>query len=226
MNNATLTKDEFWNLTQAAHTSKDQTEREYVTALKEILKKQGPENIVRFKEIMEEYKALSYVPGLWEAADVIKGGCSDDSFIDFRAWLMTQGKETYLNALSNPDSLAALDLPFDSEYTVPGLCNMELFLYAPAYAYEELGLGDIYDKLNALPDEVRQEIRSEIRYAPGIGIPKRTTEEVEAAMPRLCEKSTWSHEPGWGEQVYSKDMEWGCEWASETTPPEPGPKLQ
>ncbi|EKC76209.1 hypothetical protein LEA_04821 [human gut metagenome] len=36
-------------------------------------------------------------------------GCSDDGFIDFRAWLIAQGKEVYMNALRDPDTLADIE---------------------------------------------------------------------------------------------------------------------
>lgn len=225
MNNSTLGKDDFWKIIENAHTSKDQTEDEYLDTLQAALVKLGPENIVRFKEIMDEYESLAYVPGLWEAAGVIKGGCSDDGFIDFRAWLMAQGKETYLKALADPDSLAALDLPFDFEYTIPDICSMEYFSYVPAMAYQELGREDIYDDTRALPDEVLGDIRSEIHYSPDIVTPKLTKEEVEAALPRLCDKFKWSHEPGWGNHVFCDDWIWGSDWATESGSPWHAPKI-
>jgi hypothetical protein len=41
---------------------------------------------------------------------VIHGGCSDDGFEHFRRWLVSRGRKAYEAALSNPDSLADLDL--------------------------------------------------------------------------------------------------------------------
>ena len=43
---------------------------------------------------------------LWAAAYMICGGCSDDGFRDFRAWLIAQGREVFKGAVPNPDSLA------------------------------------------------------------------------------------------------------------------------
>lgn len=43
---------------------------------------------------------------LWGAAYLMNGGCSDDGFLYFRAWLISEGLEAYARALSNPDSLA------------------------------------------------------------------------------------------------------------------------
>lgn len=43
---------------------------------------------------------------LWAAAYLIGGGRSDDSFIDFRAGLIAQGRDWYDKAAASPDSLA------------------------------------------------------------------------------------------------------------------------
>jgi hypothetical protein len=45
---------------------------------------------------------------LWAAAYVINGGCSDDGFDYFRAWLMLQGQGTFGQAVADLDSPADL----------------------------------------------------------------------------------------------------------------------
>ena len=52
--------------------------------------------------------ADSYRSSLWAAAYVINAGCSDDGFGYFRGWLMFQGRETFGQAVADPDSLADL----------------------------------------------------------------------------------------------------------------------
>ena len=37
---------------------------------------------------------------------MINGGCSDDGFIDFRSWLIAQGKAVHDAAMASPESLA------------------------------------------------------------------------------------------------------------------------
>ena len=65
------------------------------------------EQAKRFDTMARVYMDLAYQYGLWTAANVMeRGGCSDDGFMDFRAWLVAQGKEVYLAALADPDSLA------------------------------------------------------------------------------------------------------------------------
>ena len=225
MSEPTLNKDDFWKLIQEAHTSKDQTDDEFLDTLQAALVKLGADNILRFQEIMNEYENLAYVPGLWEAANVIQDGCSDDGFTDFRAWLMAQGKDIYLAALADPDSLAELDLSCDRNTSRSILCRLERFFYVPYHVYQDLGRNDIYRDARTLPEDIVRDIRSEIHYAPGIETPKRTSEELEAALPRLCAKSGQAQEPEWAEHIYYEDMNWGCEWATKAAAPQSELKL-
>jgi Protein of unknown function (DUF4240) len=50
----------------------------------------------------------AYTWELWGAAYVIEDGCSDDCFRDFRAYLISLGRDPYEAALKSPDSLAPL----------------------------------------------------------------------------------------------------------------------
>ena len=57
----------------------------------------------------------AYDWGLWGAAFVIAGGCSDDSFMDFRSYLLSLGRAVYEAALADPDSLADVEDLDDGE---------------------------------------------------------------------------------------------------------------
>ena len=46
-----------------------------------------------------------YRDNLWAVAYTVLGGCGDDGFDDFRAWLICQGRTVFETALSDPDSL-------------------------------------------------------------------------------------------------------------------------
>ena len=82
----------------------------------------SPEEIIEFDNINRELINNAYDWNLWGAAYVINGGCSDDSFMDFRGWLIGQGKEVYFKALSNLDSLSELEnLEEDMEWEGYGL---------------------------------------------------------------------------------------------------------
>ena len=42
---------------------------------------------------------------MWAAAYIIRNGCSDDAFLDFRSWLVSLGRAGLTRALRDPDSL-------------------------------------------------------------------------------------------------------------------------
>jgi len=80
---------------------------------------------------------------VWAAAFLIAGGCSDDSFIDFRAGLIAQGRDWYQKVEASPDSLA--DHPAAAAPGDPGargrwesVLFYEVVNYAAPRAFERL----------------------------------------------------------------------------------------
>lgn len=67
------------------------------------------------------YKDLAFRYGLWDAAKIFRvDGCSDDSFSYFRSWLIVQGKDVYMAALADPDSLADVEPYADCFFETAG----------------------------------------------------------------------------------------------------------
>ena len=98
-----VTKDTFWTLIDQAKGHSGGPGEWLIEQLVDL----GPEQAKRFDTMARVYMDLAYQYGLWTAANVMeRGGCTDDGFMDFRAWLVAQGKEVYLAALADPDSLA------------------------------------------------------------------------------------------------------------------------
>lgn len=92
-----------------------------------------PEAILAFNRHFRVYMAKAYTSSLWAAAYIVNGGCSDDCFDYFRAWLIAQGNEVYENAVANPDSLILIADQIENE---EGGCELEAFIYVPERAYE------------------------------------------------------------------------------------------
>jgi len=67
------------------------------------------EDILDFANTFNKYYCLSYKSDLWAAAYLINGGCSDDGFDYFRAWLISRGKAAFEAATKDADGLAELD---------------------------------------------------------------------------------------------------------------------
>ncbi len=106
-----MTRDEFWDHIES---SKRSDPDEHVERLTKQLAKLPTDEIADFEHWWRVSAAEAYRWDLWGAAYTINGGCSDDGFTDFRSWLILQGRDTFQAALTNPDSLADLDVEEDS----------------------------------------------------------------------------------------------------------------
>lgn len=175
-----MNKDLFWKLIdQARAANGGDTEGMYDWLQSWLIKNGDPEDAMIFDNIIREYKRLSYKYGLWTAAMVMSNGWrSDDGFHYFQGWLIAQGKDVFLNALKNPDSLADVDVVGRSEY--------EDIDYIGVDAYENLTRTDFYSELNSRDDaiQLRQDLLADIQY--GEGIENWHDEDVEEYLPNLC----------------------------------------
>ena len=111
----------------------------------------------------------------------MRDGCSDDGFMDFRAWLVGQGKEVYLSALKDPDTLADFDLQ--------GECLCESMGYVASRAYEEKTEGgDLYSV--KLSEELKQELHEAGNEAVCGEVTRIPMEWVDMPkyLPTLCVK--------------------------------------
>jgi hypothetical protein len=98
----------FWRLIDATRkVSGDDVSRQADLLVDEVVQFSADE-ILAYHAIMDELMDKAYDAALWDAADIIGCGCSDDGFYEFRGWLIAQGKEVYEKALADPESLIDL----------------------------------------------------------------------------------------------------------------------
>lgn len=173
-----VTKDTFWTLIDQARKRCGQDLDAAEKWLVERLVSMGPEQAQNFHNIMYGYQDLAYQYGLWTAASVMCNGCTDDGFTDFRAWLIYQGKDAYLGALADPDSLA--DVP------AYGGCRFESLSYVGGFAYEKLTGQSAYDGFSLdAHHALTCELKQGIVYGEGINYPYDLA-DIPAYVPRLC----------------------------------------
>ena len=109
----------------------------------------------------------------------MEAGCSDDSFSDFRMWLIAQGKEVYLNALKDPDSLSGV--------TPYGYCSFEALGYISSQVYSAMKGKNIYqDSTARMQMECYEQVIRDIVYHPMIEYPLELPEAM-VVYPKLCE---------------------------------------
>jgi hypothetical protein len=96
----------FWQLTADTRTESGNDTGRQSELLEERLSRLPGPQIVDFGRIRHELDQRAYSWDIWGAAYVIDDGCSDDCFRDFRAYLISLGRDAYEAALRDPDSLA------------------------------------------------------------------------------------------------------------------------
>lgn len=110
---------------------------------------------------------------LWAAGYLAFGGLGDDSFMDFRSWLILHGRIVYETVLADPDALADLSWRADQE----DLAIAEVCSYLPAQEWEErhgTGLPHLNEEFTAEPE--------------GEPFPEDDDEWFGANFPRLSAK--------------------------------------
>ncbi len=98
-----LSEERFWELIDWSATRSGSRQR--LAALRRELTALPPEEIIGFEQRLWLVLGAANRWDLWGAAATIDGGCSDDSFLHFRCWLVSRGQQVYNDALRDPDTL-------------------------------------------------------------------------------------------------------------------------
>ncbi|WP_220290657.1 DUF4240 domain-containing protein [Streptomyces sp. MBT84] len=99
--------DTFWDVIEAARSGTAEAGESFDEVLVRQLADRRQQEILEYAERFDELHDALYRWDVWAAAYLIGGGCSDDSFIDFRAGVIALGREWYQRVAADPDSLAA-----------------------------------------------------------------------------------------------------------------------
>ncbi|GEC07548.1 hypothetical protein SSP24_52030 [Streptomyces spinoverrucosus] len=98
--------DRFWNIIESARSAAGASGGLFDQALVELLAGCPSQEILEYAERFDEVHDALYRWDVWAAAYLIGGGCSDDSFVDFRAGVIALGRDWYERTALDPDSLA------------------------------------------------------------------------------------------------------------------------
>ncbi|AXE18469.1 hypothetical protein DR864_12245 [Runella rosea] len=146
-NNINFSEADFWNIIERAKKSSEGDYEYQADLLTELLQSRPISEIIEFDNIFSELHRKSYRSDWWGAAYLINGGCSDDGFDYFRAWVISRGQKAYYEAWKNPESL----LKYINEDNI-GECYAETLMYSASIAYEQkTDKDDFHDKTYSLP---------------------------------------------------------------------------
>ncbi|MFT3822537.1 MAG: DUF4240 domain-containing protein [Chitinophagaceae bacterium] len=116
-----MNEDQFWHI---IHTTKNKAKDDYEQQQEELdkeLRKLAPDDVILFDNRFRYFRGEANTWELWGAIYIINGGCSDDSFNDFREWVIGQGKDFYYRTVNDPESLAEIDSDKIEETDLEGL---------------------------------------------------------------------------------------------------------
>ncbi len=122
-----MDEQSFWQLIASAKESAHGDIDAEIDALTHSLERRDAGEIEQYAKVMDRLMARAYTWDLWAAAYIINGGCSDDGFEYFRAWLISQGRDVFEAALRNPETLVDIADPD---------VDAESMLYVASVAHE------------------------------------------------------------------------------------------
>lgn len=160
-----MTDDQFWELIDGASTPEE---------LHQALSKLDNDALIAFERRHDHFSDQAYDWNLWGAAFVINGGCGDDSFDYFRAFLISRGREVYEAAIADADSLADVNLGDDDEDWEDWMSPSMAVVRARTGEYDFAGPPDPDRQPPATPEGDDWE-----------------EEELAARFPRLAAKHDW-----------------------------------
>lgn len=127
-----MNEQTFWQLMdKTREKSGPDMEKRYKT-LVDMLTDYEPIDILRFKNIADIYAGAAVENmGMWATCKIMEGPACDDVYMNFCCWLVTEGKDTYLHAVKNPEALATKEILAYNEYSI------ELLSFAAFDAYQQ-----------------------------------------------------------------------------------------
>lgn len=96
----------FWAIIDFASQASEPSAKE--DALREKLRALSPNDLRSYVRHWDSQMDAAYDWKLWAAAYVLAGGCSDDSFMDFRSSAILLGRESFVAVCREPDRLAGI----------------------------------------------------------------------------------------------------------------------
>lgn len=129
--NLPMEADGFWNILESAGPGECSV---VASAIQANLEQLPQQEIADFCRIFDSYMDALYSWDLWGVAYILNGGCSDDGFEYFRAWVLSEGRSVTELALSDSEGFG-LSVSPDTE---PDEMECEDLIYAGRSAYKTL----------------------------------------------------------------------------------------
>lgn len=177
-----MNKELFWKLIEETKLNCGENMKDMTKILRDKLVKYPIKDIKKFDNIFYEYHGATYKDGIAGIGNVMNHlMMTDDGFIDFRSWLIAQGKEVYMQTLENPEILTEkAGRPIDGWY------EFETIAYAASYAIEKKNK-KMYLRSDSLSESEKNDIQSELVYGE-YADKNMTLNELRTYFPKLTKR--------------------------------------
>ncbi|GAA0950423.1 hypothetical protein GCM10009554_50350 [Kribbella koreensis] len=155
----------FWSIVEASREASDGSLEDQAEQLGDALLELGQDQVVAFDAAFTEASRAIYS---WEhcgAATVMLGWVGDDTFTDFRSWVIAQGRTTYERFRADPDSIVEAGLDDQEE-----LGEAEVYAGVAAVVFEELVGTEIWDALPERDGGEFQEDLAGVRFEESVEV--------------------------------------------------------
>ena len=164
----------FWSLIDDTRRVADGEPEEHARVLTRRLERLSPPEILAFEARWRTLDLTAYRWEIWAAAYLLNGGCDEQCFDDFRAYVIALGRKVYEEAVEDADSLAFLALLGPSTYQ---------------FAHDGAALGNAAESAyrtvtgDAIPDDVGPAVPEEPTGEPwDVESPERVVPKIAAAV--------------------------------------------
>lgn len=174
-----MDKQEFWRVIDFAHQRAKGDEQLFENLLIKSLGQYSPEGIIEFECLLEQQLLAADDFKVMAAQKIIEGSVTDDSYLYFRCWLISQGKNVFEEAIRNPDSLSDID-------TEGIVAEFEPLLYVATQAYKNNTGKKEEDE--SFPRGIASKRRLNYDSATGTKGQDWTEEQLPTLLPKLWAK--------------------------------------
>ena len=130
-----MNENRFWTLVDAAREAAGASVDGRVMALCAQLLRLSAAELQQFQDVYDAQLKRAYRWDICAAAKITEGHVTDDSFLNFRDWLISEGRAVFEAAMRDPDTLAS-GAPFQET-------SLEKFGYAALAVFQQKGAGEL-----------------------------------------------------------------------------------
>jgi hypothetical protein len=171
----------FWVIIEATLEQSGGETASQESLIKDQLHNFDFKDLIGFQANCLEFMNGLYSSEIWAAEYVLLNSCSEDSFTEFRGWLITQGENAYMNAVNNADSIYDLIQKYDILNGYLPQLSLDVLVYDVARKKWDVNQNDFKKEVISLLNKKGFEPVLNINFNWN----KQNPETLEAIVPRL-----------------------------------------